>query len=128
MVHIDKETNELAYKVIGCAYKVHRSLGPGLLESAYEACLCYELDKENIKYEKQKELPVIYDEKKIDCGYRLDVLIESKIIIELKSTEKLLPIHTAQVMTYLRLSKVHLGLLINFNEINLQNGIRRYVL
>ena len=128
MVYIDKETNELAYKVIGCAYKVHRSLGPGLLESVYEACLCYELDKENLKYEKQKELPVIYDEKKIDCGYRLDILVESKVIIELKSVEKLLPIHTAQVMTYLRLSKVHLGLLINFKEINLQSGIRRYVL
>lgn len=78
MVYIDKETNDLAYKIIGCAYKVHRELGPGLLESAYEACLCYELNKMNIAYERQKELPLIYDNAKIDCGYRIDILVERK--------------------------------------------------
>ncbi len=128
MVNIDKETNDLAYKIIGCAYRVHKNLGPGLLESVYEACLCYELDKEGIKYERQKELPVIYEGHSIDCGYRIDILVERKIIIELKTVEKIQPIHTAQVMTYLRLSNIHLGLLINFYTMNLQNGIRRYIL
>ena len=128
MVYIDKETNDLAYKIIGCAYKVHRELGPGLLESAYEACLCYELNKMNIAYERQKELPLIYDNAKIDCGYRIDILVERKIIIELKTVEQLLPIHTAQVMTYLRLSSTHLGLLINFFNTNLQHGIKRLIL
>jgi len=128
MVYIDKETNDLAYKIIGCAYKVHRELGPGLLESAYEACLCYELNKMNIAYERQKELPLIYDNAKIDCGYRIDILVERKIIIELKTVEQLLPIHTAQVMTYLRLSGIHLGLLINFFSTNLQHGIKRLIL
>lgn len=128
MVYIDKETNELSYQIVGCAYNVHKELGVGLLESAYEACLCYELSRQNIHYEKQKPLPVIYKGMPLDCGYRIDVLVENKIIVELKTVEKLLPIHTAQIMTYLRLSKLHLGLLINFYNANLQNGIRRYVL
>ena len=127
MVYIDKETNELAYQIIGCAYKVHKELGPGLLESTYEACLCYELNKLGIGYERQKELPVIYDNTHIDYGYRIDIMVERKIIVELKTVERLLPIHTAQIMTYLRLSGIHLGLLINFFNANLQNGIRRYV-
>jgi len=127
MVNIDKETNDLAYKIIGCAYKVHRELGAGLLESAYEACLCYELSKEDISYEKQKELPIIYIGQKLDAGYRIDILVEDSIVLELKSVDQLLPIHSAQIMTYLKLSKKHLGLLINFNSTNLQNGIRRYV-
>ena len=128
MVNIDKETNDLAYKIIGCAYKVHRELGAGLLESAYETCLCYELTKEKISYEKQKELPIIYMEQKLDAGYRIDILVENSIVLELKSVDQLLPIHSAQIMTYLKLSKKHLGLLINFNSTNLQNGIRRHVL
>jgi len=128
MVNIDKETNELSYQVLGCAYNVHKELGPGLLESVYEACLCYELSGKNIHYERQKPLPVFYKGITLDCGYRIDILVENKIIIELKTVEKILPIHTAQIMTYLRLSQVHLGLLINFYNMNLQNGIRRYVL
>ena len=128
MTFIDKGTNELAYKIIGCAYNVHRALGPGLLENTCEACLCYELNRLNIKYERQKELPLIYDNAKIDCGYRIDILVERKIIIELKTVEQLLPIHTAQVMTYLRLSGIHLGLLINFFSTNLQHGIKRLIL
>ena len=128
MVTINKETNELAYKVIGCAYRIHQALGPGLLESAYETCLCHELSKENINFERQKEVPIIYNGCNLDCGYRIDVLVENKIIIELKTVETLLPIHTAQLMTYLKLSQVHLGLLMNFYTTNLQSGIKRYVL
>ena len=120
------ELNELTYKIIGCAYDVHKALGPGLLESTYEKCLCYELEKLGIKYEKQKELPINYKGITIDNGYRIDILVEDKIVIELKSVEILQPIHSAQLMTYLKLSQKQLGLLINFNVTNLQNGIRRY--
>ncbi|OKZ03878.1 MAG: GxxExxY protein [Bacteroides sp. 41_26] len=128
MFFIDKETNDLSYKIIGCAYNVHKELGPGLLESAYKTCLCYELSKIEINYEKQKGLPIIYKDVTLDCGYRIDILVENKIVIELKTVEKLLPIHTAQIMTYLKLSNKHLGLLFNFYNANLQNGIKRYVL
>ena len=120
------ELNELTYKIIGCAYDVHKALGPGLLESTYEQCLCFELEKLGIKYEKQKELPINYKGITIDNGYRIDILVEDKIVIELKSVEILQPIHSAQLMTYLKLSQKQLGLLINFNVTNLQNGIRRY--
>lgn len=123
-----QELNALSYKIIGCAYEVHKILGAGLLESTYETCLCYELDKSGIKYEKQKELPIQYKNTMLDNGYRIDILVENQIVIELKSVESLLPIHTAQIMTYLKLSKKRLGLLINFNTTNLQNGMRRYVL
>ncbi len=128
MVYIDKETNNLSYKILGCAYNVHKALGPGLLESAYEACLCYELNNAGIHYERQKALPVVYGNTQLDCGYRIDILVENKIIIELKTVEQIQPIHTAQVMTYLKLSHIHLGLLLNFYNTNLQSGIRRYVL
>lgn len=128
MINIDKETNELSYAIIGCAYNVHKELGPGLLESAYESCLCYEFSNKNIEYERQKPLPIIYKNNQLDCGYRIDILVENKIIIELKTVETILPIHTAQIMTYLKLSHKHLGLLLNFYNINLQNGIKRYVL
>ena len=120
------ELNELTYKIIGCAYDVHKALGPGLLESTYEKCLCFELEKLGIKHEKQKELPINYKGITIDNGYRIDILVEDKIVIELKSVEILQPIHSAQLMTYLKLSQKQLGLLINFNVTNLQNGIRRY--
>ena len=120
------ELNELTYKIIGCAYDVHKALGPGLLESTYEKCLCFELEKLGIKYEKQKELPINYKGMPIDNGYRIDIMVEDKIVIELKSVEILQPIHSAQLMTYLKLSQKKLGLLINFNVTNLQNGIRRY--
>ena len=120
------DVNELSYKVIGCAYDVHKILGPGLLESTYEKCLCFELDKLDIKYERQKELPIQYKGMTLDNGYRIDILVEDKLVIELKSVDTLQPIHSAQILTYLKLSKKPLGLLINFNVTNLQNGIRRY--
>lgn len=122
-----KNINDLSYKIIGCAFEVHKNLGPGLLESTYEACLCYELDKQGIKYERQKELTIDYKGITLSNGYRIDVLVEELIVIELKSVEALLPIHTAQILTYLKLSKHSLGLLINFNVTNLQAGIHRYI-
>lgn len=122
-----KNINDLSYKIIGCAFEVHRNLGPGLLESTYESCLCYELDKQDIKYERQKELTIDYKGITLSNGYRIDVLVEGLIVIELKSVEALLPIHTAQILTYLKLSKHSLGLLINFNVTNLQAGIHRYI-
>ena len=122
------DINELSYKIIGCAYDVHKILGPGLLESTYEKCLCFEFEKLGIKYERQKELPIHYKGMTLDNGYRIDILVEDKIVIELKSVDILQPIHSAQLLTYLKLSQKPLGLLINFNVTNLQNGIRRYKL
>ena len=107
---------------------VHKNLGPGLLESTYESCLCYELAKQGLRSEKQKELSINYKDIVLSNGYRIDILVEDTIVIELKSVEALLPIHTAQLMTYLKLSKHNLGLLINFNVTNLQAGIHRYIL
>ena len=99
-----------------------------MLESTYEACLCYEFEKQNIKFEKQKELVINYKGIDLNNGYRIDILVENTIVIELKSVEALMPVHTAQIMTYLKLSNRHLGLLINFNVTNLQHGIRRYII
>jgi len=107
---------------------VHRELGPGLLESAYEACLLYELTRHGLAVERQKELPVIYKSVKVDCGYRIDLLVEKKVIVELKAVEKLMPIHEAQLLSYLKLSGCKVGLLINFNTKLLKDGIRRRVL
>jgi GxxExxY protein len=126
----DAETqsfNELTERVIGACIEIHRSLGPGLLESAYEECPCYELLQTGIKFERQKPLPVHYKDVKLDCGYRLDLVVEEKIIIELKAVESLLPIHVAQLLTYLKLSGLTLGLLINFNVAMLKQGIKRIV-
>lgn len=123
-----EDVNQLTYKIIGCAYEVHKILGPGLLESTYETCLCYELEKAGIKYEKQKELIINYKGVRLNNGYRIDILVENNIVIELKSVETLLPVHTAQIMTYIKLSKKKIGLLINFNVTNLQNGIHRYII
>ena len=123
-----EDINQLTYQIIGYAYEVHKTLGPGLLESTYETCLCYELEKAGIKYEKQKELIINYKGVILDNGYRIDILVENDIIIELKSVEALLPVHTAQIMTYIKLSKKRIGLLINFNVTNLQNGIHRYII
>ena len=123
-----EDVNQLTYKIIGCAYEVHKILGPGLLESTYETCLCYELEKAGIIYEKQKELIINYKGVRLNNGYRIDILVENNIVIELKSVEALLPVHTAQIMTYIKLSKKKIGLLINFNVTNLQNGIHRYII
>ncbi len=123
-----KTLNDLSYKIIGCAYQVHSELGPGLLESSYEACLQYELLNEGLKTESQKALPVVYKDIKLDAGYRIDLLVEDSVIIEIKSVEAIAPIHEAQLLTYLKLSKIKLGLLINFNVPDLKKGIMRRVM
>ena len=119
--------NQITEQIIGAAIAVHRALGPGLLESAYEACLACELTQQGLKVETQRPLPIIYREVKLDCGYRLDLLVEDAVIVELKSVDRLVPIHTAQLMSYLKLSGCKVGLLINFNETLLKNGIVRKV-
>jgi GxxExxY protein len=119
--------NEISKIVFECALKVHKNLGPGLLESAYEECLFYELKKSNLVVEKQKALPLIYEEVKLDVGYRIDIIVENKFIIEVKSVETLNEVHLAQVLTYLRLSDCKLGLLINFNVKLLKEGVRRVI-
>ena len=121
------ELNEISAKILDCAIKVHRAIGPGLLESTYEVCLAYELQKVGLKVETQVQLPIIYDGIEIEAGYRIDLLVEDKIIVELKSVEQLMPIHEAQLLTYLRLSKKKLGLLINFNVYLLKNGFKRII-
>ena len=122
------EFDQLSNRVIGCALEVHRSLGPGLLESTYEQCLAYELQHADINFKLQAPLPVGYKGMRLDCGFRVDVLIDNKLIIELKSVEKVLNIHKAQLLTYMKLAGVKTGLLINFNEIILKSGIKRMVL
>jgi len=119
--------DQLSEKIIGEAIRVHRELGPGLLESAYEACLAYELRDSGLLVESQKPLPVVYRGVQLDCGYRLDLVVEGKIILELKAIEKLLPIHEAQLLSYLKLSGMNRGLLINFHSVLLKDGIRRLV-
>ena len=119
--------NEISKIVFESALKVHKNLGPGLLESAYEECLFYELKKSNLIVEKQKALPLIYEEVKLDVGYRIDIIVENKFIIEVKSVESLNEVHLAQVLTYLRLSDCKLGLLINFNVKLLKEGVRRVI-
>ncbi len=117
--------NELSKIVVNCAFKVHNSLGPGLLESAYEECLFYELNKTGLKIEKQKALPLVYEEVKLEIGYRIDLIIENKLIVEIKSVETLNDVHFAQLLTYLKLTNSKLGLLINFNVALIKNGIKR---
>jgi GxxExxY protein len=119
--------NELSNMVINRALRVHSALGPGLLESAYAACLFFELLQAGLKAESEKPLPLVYQTVKLECGYRVDLLVESKLIIEVKSVEALADIHLAQVLTYLRLSDLRLGLLLNFNVVHLKDGIRRVV-
>jgi len=121
------ELNKISEIIIGKAIEVHKALGPGLLESTYEACLKYELLQSGLKVENQKSMSIIYKGIKIDCGYRLDLIIEDSVIIELKSIELVLPIHKAQLLSYLRLAGLNLGLLINFNADILKNGIVRVV-
>ena len=117
--------NEISGKIIGCAIEVHKALGPGLLESAYEECLYYELQLAGLKVEKQKSLPVVYKDIKLEAGYRIDLLVEDCVVVELKAVEALHDVHTAQILTYLKLSGCKLGLLMNFNVTKLVNGIKR---
>jgi GxxExxY protein len=121
------EINELTERVIGACIEIHKTIGPGLLESAYEECLCRELHLAGLKFERQKPLPVAYKGVQLDCGYRIDLVVEDKLIVELKTVQELLPIHEAQPLTYLKLSGLAVGLLINFNVPVLRRGIKRIV-
>jgi GxxExxY protein len=119
------EINNITEQILNCAYKVHSELGPGLLESAYEECLYYELKQIGLFVEKQKALPLVYFEVKLDAGYRLDLIVENKVVVEIKSVEAFSDVHIAQVITYLKLSKCKIGLLLNFNVTSLKYGIKR---
>jgi GxxExxY protein len=119
--------DQITHRIIGAAIEVHKILGPGLLESAYEACLAYELRQLGYKIEQQKPLPVIYKDVKLDCGYRLDLVVEDAVIIEIKAIEQIAPIHDAQLISYLRLADKRVGLLINFHVQLLKNGVKRIV-
>lgn len=123
----DISENDISRIVYESGYLVHKSLGPGLLESAYEECMFYELRKHDLLVEKQKPMPLVYDEVKLDIGYRLDLIIESKFILEIKSVESLNDIHLAQILTYLRLSNCKLGMLMNFNTLHFKNGVKRVI-
>jgi GxxExxY protein len=120
-----RDLNDITYQIIGSAFKVHSALGPGLLESTYEVCLEYELIKNGFKVERQKQLTIFYNDIYLDAGYRIDLLVEDTILIELKSVTEIVPIHKAQLITYLKLSKLKLGLLLNFNVDDMKKGINR---
>jgi GxxExxY protein len=127
-VDIITPRDPLTEQVIGLAIAVHRELGPGLLESAYEECLCHELKENGIAFARQVPLAVNYKGVRLDCGYRIDIVVNYKLLLEIKAVDRLLPIHEAQILTYLRLSRIRVGLLINFNNVVLKDGIRRFVL
>ena len=120
--------NEISKIILDCAFKVHTALGPGLLESAYKECLAYEIIQNGLRVEKEKALPLVYKEIKLDCGYRIDLLIEKKVVVELKVVEAFRDVHIAQTLTYMRLSNCKLGLLLNFYTKSLKNGIKRLIL
>ena len=124
---MNNELNELSYKIIGLAIDVHGTLGPGLLESAYQECLFYKIIKEGYNVEKEKPMPLIYEDVKLDCGYRIDILVENKLVLEIKSVEAINDIHLAQILTYQKLGNYKLGLLINFNVLKLTEGIKRVI-
>ena len=123
-----RENDVFTQKIIGFAIEVHRQLGPGLLESAYEECLCYELKQSGMNFRRQVPLPVVYKSMRLDCGYRIDVVAEDCVILEMKTVERLMPIHEAQILTYLKLSGIRTGLLLNFNSTALKDGMRRIML
>ncbi len=123
-----EELNKISYDIIGCSYKVHSKLGPGLLESTYQICLEYELKKLGYFVETEKPLPVVYDEIKLEAGYRIDLMVNKSVIVELKSVEVINDVHIAQILTYMKLSNVRLGLLINFNVRDLKKGINRFII
>ena len=124
---MEENSAGITERIIGAAIEVHRHLGPGLLESTYETCLAFEMASRGLRVERQKELPVVYRDIHLDCGYRLDLLVENRVIIELKAVDSLLPIHEAQLLSYLKLSGLKVGLLLNFNVRLLSNGIKRLV-
>jgi GxxExxY protein len=128
---MDQDTShnrDLTHRIIGLAMRVHRRLGPGLLESVYERCLCHELSKEGIAFQGQVPLPVPYDDILLDCGYIADIIVDGQVVLELKAVERTQPLHEAQLLTYFRLSPCRVGLLINFNTVSLTDGIKRCVL
>ena len=125
---VDSGLDKIASQVVDAAFKVHTSLGPGLLENAYEACLAHEIRQKGLKVEQQVDLPLVYGDVRLNVGYRLDLLVEKRLIVEVKTVDSLLPIHKAQVLTYLKLSKLQLALLINFNSYVLKHGLKRVVL
>jgi GxxExxY protein len=120
------EINQITEIIIGCAINVHKGLGPGLLESAYEECMVFELKNAGLRIERQKSIPVIYKEIKLDCGYRIDILVENTVLIELKTVDAFNPVHEAQILTYMKFAEKRTGLLINFNVRLLKNGLKRY--
>jgi GxxExxY protein len=122
------ELNLITGKIIGCAIEVHNILGPGLLESAYEECLSFELEKKGLGYRRQWPTPVVYKDIRIDYGYRIDLLVEEMVVVELKVVDEINPVHEAQILTYLKFSGMKIGLLINFNVTSIKNGIRRFVM
>lgn len=122
------ELNQITHEILDSAYKVHTALGPGLLESSYRACLVYELRKKGLRVEEEKPLPLIYEEVKLECGYRIDLLVEGIIVVELKTVEAFTDVHTAQVLTYIKLSDSKVGLLINFYVKSLKDGIKRLII
>ena len=123
-----EDINDLTYQIIGAAYKVHSSLGPGLLESAYKECLYYVLAKQGFLVEKEKALPLVFEEVKLEAGYRLDLLVDNKVVIEIKAVEAFTDVHMAQVLTYLKLSGCKIGLLLNFNVADMKKGIKRIII
>jgi GxxExxY protein len=122
------ETNQITEKIIGCAIEVHKNLGPGLLESAYEECLYYELENCGLNVKRQLSLPLVYKDVKLDAGYRIDLMVENKVIVEIKSVEAIAEIHKAQLMTYMKLANIKIGLLMNFNVSRLKDGIVRWII
>jgi GxxExxY protein len=124
---MNNSVNQIASVIIGCAIEVHQALGPGLLESAYQECLLFKLRQDGLLVEKEKPIPVVFEEVKLECGYRIDLLVENKVVIELKSVESLTDVHLAQTLTYMKLGNYKLGLLINFNVLLLKHGIKRVI-
>ena len=122
------ELNQITHEILDSAYKVHTALGPGLLESSYRACLVYELRKKGLRVEEEKPLPLIYEEVKLECGYRIDLLVEGNVVVELKTVEAITDVHTAKVLTYIKLSDSKVGLLINFYVKSLKDGIKRLII
>lgn len=120
--------NQITEKIIGSAIEVHKQLGPGLLESAYEECLAHELHTNNLEFTKQQPVPIIYKDIKLDCGYRIDLLVEKQVIVELKSIDAINPVHEAQILTYMKFAQKKIGLLMNFNVLKLKDGLKRYIL
>ena len=130
MFDVDPEHQKfdrLTEQIIGSAISVHRILGPGLLESAYEECLCFELSQSKLRFERQVPLPVVYKDVRLDCGYRMDLVVENMVIIEIKAVERIIPVHEAQLLSYLKLADKRVGLLINFHIPVLKNGLKRIV-